>query len=940
MNLKASGSGLGRRLGVWGFLTCWLAFAGADEIQPPGEDAPEPPVQFALIAPPEVRAVSCNGAGVAVDYPLPVVRTGCHVPAVLSCDPPTGSVFPVGDTVVTCLATTDCGERAAVTFLVRVRIDRAAPVLTLPSAPQVVYAPNRDGVEVDYPWPAVTDDADDNVKVVCDPPPGSRFPVGVARVHCVATDACGRGAQGSFEVEVRPARLGIRPASLPDPTGGPGRPGVAVHPAGLAGVDVAASLDGDWAPLGPEAFDEPVDRAPARFFRPAAIEGVLRGPQVGAADVAYVQVGLLPAYSTPGLTPLRQVPDDVSDGETLILSGTAGGSGVNRWSVPQNLPFTFHFFGRPYTRFRVSKNGLLTFSTNIITGQEGLAYFSFQQSQTTNQMQTGLPLWTNGFAVDNTIFCMAGRYVEQSADDRVEGRVYGTAPHRQAWIIFRHPKDISGQTTTAIVLEETSNRILLMDMEADAPGNSNSRLVAGLQGSLNSLREVRQVPATPAVRLAGLDWGRSANGCYLFHPYVPGLQKSGDAAASLVASTNLDLFISERLRRDNIPGVTVAISDHGRLIFNKAYGYANVEQRQIMRPYHRACIGSTSKVLAALGVELLIQQNQLPGLGVWAFETNRLGKAWFWNGVNEGIAKGIHKTFGVSTTLTVISNITIRHLLSHTAALGTDNDTVGAANAYAGGDYSQLTARQRLRWFMASEELLTNRVARLRRYSNPSFMHLGVLIEEVAGQPFEAWMMENILVPGGAPFARMLRTFEEEETWRDARRYYAYQSGAPWKTNRLTGVLAPRPYGDAIGTNAADGGAGAWTATAADLVRLMAALDRFPNKPDILKAGRIDELDEVAFPAASATQGIGWDTCSLVNNWVQKNGNIGFGSSHLMRSMTNGLLTVAVVANSGIGDASGNTAVTTLCRELFNAVRPLPPVNPNYDLFPAQLQAP
>jgi CubicO group peptidase (beta-lactamase class C family) len=542
--------------------------------------------------------------------------------------------------------------------------------------------------------------------------------------------------------------------------------------------------------------------------------------------------------------------------------------------------------------------------------------------------------------VDNTVFCMAGRHVTQTAGDGVYAHVHGAAPKREVWIIYRHSKDLYGKTTTAIVLEETSNRILLMDMDTDSPGDNTSRLLAGLQGALNSTREVRQVAATPAVRLVGRTDSLLDNGCYLFRPYALGLPKSGQAAPSILSATNLDRFIAERIRRDNLPGVTVAISDHGRLIFNKAYGYANVEKNEMMKPYHRACIGSTSKALATIGVEKLIQEGAIPGLSVWAYAPNRLGKPWFWAGVNEGISNGIHTAFGVSTTLTVLSNITIRHLLSHTAALGTQNDDVGAADAYAAGDYTNLTPQQQIRWFMATRQLLTNGVARLRRYSNPSFKQIGVLIEEVAGQPFETWMMNTVMIPAGVPHVRLMRTFEFEETWRDARRYHAYESGNPWATSRITQQFGPRPYGDAIYANAADGAAGSWTATAADLVRLMAALDRFPNKPDILDGARIDELDQRAFPAVSSSQGIGWDTCSPTSNWIQKNGNIGYGSSHLMRSMTNGLLTVAVVANSGANDATGNTAATGLCRAIFSAVQPLPPVSPNYDLFPAQLLAP
>jgi hypothetical protein len=176
-----------------------------------------------------------------------------------------------------------------------------------------------------------------------------------------------------------------------------------------------------------------------------------------------------------------------------------------------------------------------------------------------------------------------------------------------------------------------------------------------------------------------------------------------------------------------------------------------------------------------------------------------------------------------------------------------------------------------------------------------------------------------------------MRTYEHEETWRDARRYHHYSTNSPWTTSRITGEWGPRPYDDAKYDNAADGAAGSWTATAADLVRVLAALDGLPNKPDLLATNRIAELESVAFPGFHATQGIGWDSATATR--VEKNGNIGYGCSHLMRATTPDRLTVAVVANSGAG-------VTGLAQAIFSAVQPLPDVSPLYDLFPAQLMVP
>ena len=728
-----------------------------------------------------------------------------------------------------------------------------------------------------------------------------------------------------------------RRGSVPGGPTGEMKPGLLIESRGIDSLETAEAIDGDWQRVPLLSLQQPTDAIPKGFFRPPTMEGVLAGPQDNR-EVAYVQVGLLKAYDNPGLNLSRGVPDNNNNFTTELFNGLAGGSGENRWSGSMNLPFTFRFFGRPYKQFRVSKNGLLTFSTNVVTARDGLDYFDFPDPANNGgatRLTNALPLWSNGFPIDETVFCMVGRHVTQTASDTVVARVHGSAPKRQVWIIFRHVKDTHGRTTTAIVLEETSNRIFLMDMQADTAGGGTTTLLAGIQGSQNSTREVRQVPATPNVRLASSNNSLADNGCYLFRPYVVGAQVTGQATTSITTVTNLDQMILERMRRDNMPGLNVAITRNGRLIFNKGYGFANVEKSELMQPYHRACIGSVSKVIAAIGVEKLIQDEKINSLNSLAFGASLLGQPWFGEAFQEGVAAGIHGGMGIDAVLGVITNVTVRHLLSHTAAFGNNNDDIGAANAYADGDYTQLLPRHHVQRFIATRPLITNAVGVFQQYSNPSYKMVGVLIEQAAGQLFEPWMMQNVLVPGGAPFARLMRTYQEEETWRDARRYHFYASGAPWAASRIDGVLGPRTYGDAIYANAADGAAGSWTMSAMDLARLLAALDKLPNKKEILDPERIDELEERAFPATltnNQNQGIGWDTSSP-SGWVSKNGNIGWGSAQVRRSTAPDRLTVAVVVNSGIGNVSGLTT------DLYNIVRPIPAPAPLYDLFPGEKKA-
>jgi hypothetical protein len=112
-----------------------------------------------------------------------------------TCDTPSGSVFPLGTTTVTCSAQDAAGNTGSASFHVTVQ-DTTPPTLTLYNAT----------VEA-------TDDAEQlrclsngpgrgSVPVTCDHASGSGFPVGQTTVNCTATDAHGNTASGTLTVTV------------------------------------------------------------------------------------------------------------------------------------------------------------------------------------------------------------------------------------------------------------------------------------------------------------------------------------------------------------------------------------------------------------------------------------------------------------------------------------------------------------------------------------------------------------------------------------------------------------------------------------------------------------------------------------------------------------------------------------------------------------------
>jgi HYR domain-containing protein len=119
----------------------------------------------------------------------------------VSCSPPSGSVFPVGTTSVTCTATDDSGNSAQGSFSVTVQ-DTTPPNVSVP-ANITAEATGPAGADVGFTVTA-TDNVDATPTISCAPPSGSTFPITTTTVSCTATDDAGNTSSAkTFTVTVR-----------------------------------------------------------------------------------------------------------------------------------------------------------------------------------------------------------------------------------------------------------------------------------------------------------------------------------------------------------------------------------------------------------------------------------------------------------------------------------------------------------------------------------------------------------------------------------------------------------------------------------------------------------------------------------------------------------------------------------------------------------------
>jgi len=153
-------------------------------------------------------AVECTGGQTPVTFTV----TGADpsgAPLTATCVPPSGSGFSVGQTTVTCTVTSG-GLSASCSFRVTVG-DTAPPTITCP-ANITADATSPAGAVVSY-IASATDPCGIG-SLVCLPPPGSTFPIGLTSVACSAVDVSGNSNACTFSITVRDVQTNRPPVAV------------------------------------------------------------------------------------------------------------------------------------------------------------------------------------------------------------------------------------------------------------------------------------------------------------------------------------------------------------------------------------------------------------------------------------------------------------------------------------------------------------------------------------------------------------------------------------------------------------------------------------------------------------------------------------------------------------------------------------------------------
>jgi CubicO group peptidase (beta-lactamase class C family) len=443
---------------------------------------------------------------------------------------------------------------------------------------------------------------------------------------------------------------------------------------------------------------------------------------------------------------------------------------------------------------------------------------------------------------------------------------------------------------------------------------------------------------------------------------VPAASQPVNGEGEWSGSVSFDQRVQQFISQNNIPGVTVAVSKGGRLVLSKGYGFANIASQTPMLPSHNNYIGSTSKIITAIGALALTEEGKLDlqgrvygtGKALWGSDIMAPPSGILVSGTSvlkdpgdyfAAMVEGVHNLdpnfppsvadnpsllaatlyrASVDRTLEWASAMRVKHLLSHTSGLlrsGT-GATEEAESQFDQVSYKEvhLVVLKALvndadgnptPPFFAAPETES-------KYSNHGFGLLGYIISEKSGESYEDYIRERVLTPlglhavvrGGTSVALAATPYEKEDH--------------PFLQDAWTPKAKPYTVSN---LGLATGG---WMSTAKDLVRLMCALDKKTTAP-ILNPGTVGTMEAIAYPAIDSSQPLGWDkndSGKLYKNGLTSAGGMSQIIKFLPGTIGADEINIAIVGNIEHKPGDIDTELQTLAKIVAAASIP-----DTYDLF-------
>lgn len=285
----------------------------------------------------------------------------------------------------------------------------------------------------------------------------------------------------------------------------------------------------------------------------------------------------------------------------------------------------------------------------------------------------------------------------------------------------------------------------------------------------------------------------------------------------------VDHVVNDFMNAYDIPGLSLAITKNGKLVYARSYGWADRSAEEKVTNHSLFRIASLSKAITAVAIMKLVESGKL------SLEDKVFGSGHL-----------LGTSYGTTPYGPHIADITVNQLLHHTCS-GWAND--GNDPMFRHPEMGQAAL---ISWTLDNQPL-NYAPGTHYAYSNFGYCVLGRVIEKISGESYAQFVREHVLEPAGIHDMKISGNTLDDRILNEVV-YYGQNGEDPYIYN--------------ISRMDSHGG---WLATATDLARLLVSIDGFDTKPDILKPSSIKMLTTPS--AANPNYACGLSVNSADNWW-------------------------------------------------------------------------
>jgi CubicO group peptidase (beta-lactamase class C family) len=201
---------------------------------------------------------------------------------------------------------------------------------------------------------------------------------------------------------------------------------------------------------------------------------------------------------------------------------------------------------------------------------------------------------------------------------------------------------------------------------------------------------------------------------------IPSFPDADREARVAATESTVESMFRAHAEREHLPGFAFGIVLDGRLVYSGAFGTANIDERTPATTRTLFRIASMSKSVTAMAVLRLRDEGRLS--------------------LDDPVSTYVPEAAALKVLTSDSPDITIRHLLTHSAGFPEDNPW---------GDRQLAESDEWLRAFLLGGVSFSNAPGVAYEYSNLGFALLGQVVQSVTGSSFSEYTRREIFEPLG-----------------------------------------------------------------------------------------------------------------------------------------------------------------------------------------------